>query len=93
MFREYDTDYNIQFFDTTGSVVDHNVNFYAEDDAIGVNVWDEDDCVATLMRGDDGWIVERVAPFYAVNDEVIEDLTYHEVMDFVARLEKVVEAV
>lgn len=93
MFREYDTDFNIQFFDNTGLVVDYNVNYYAEDDAVGVNIWEEDNCVATLIRKGDDWVVDRVDSFYAVNDETIESDDYTEVMDFVARLEKVVELV
>ena len=93
MFREYNTDYNIQFFSGSGSIIDYNVNYYAEDDAVGVHVWDEDDCVATLLRDGDDWIVERVNPFYSINDDSLESDFYSEVMDFVERLEKVVEAV
>ncbi len=93
MFKEYNTDFNIQFFDTSGRVIDHNINYYAEDDAIGVNIWDDDDCVASLLRDSDDWIVERVNPFYSINDESLESDTYSDVMEFVGRLEKVVEAV
>ncbi len=93
MFREYNTDFNIQFGSLSGSVIDHNVNYYAEDDADYAYVWDEDDCIATLRRDGDEWIVERVNPFYAINDPDIESDTFGEVMDFVNRLEKIVEAV
>lgn len=93
MFREYNTDYNIQFFDNTGFVISQDVNYYAEDDAVGVNIWDEDSCVATLIRKGDDWIVDRVDSFYAAMDETIKSDDYTEVMDFVARLEKIVELV
>lgn len=93
MFREYDTDFNIQFGDSSGSIIDHNVNYYAEDDATEVNIWDEDNCVATLMRVGDDWVCDRVDPFYAVHDPELETDDFDDVMEFVGRLEKVLETV
>lgn len=93
MFREYDTDFNVQFFSGSGSIIDHDVNFYAEDDATEVNIWDEDECVATLTRVGDDWICSRVNPFYVLNDPELETDDFEDVMEFVGRLEKVVETV
>lgn len=93
MFREYTTDFNIQFVSGSGSIIDQNFNYYAEDDAIEVNIWDEDDCIAVLFRNGDDWIVSRVNSFYLTHDETIESDEYTDVMEFVARLEKVLETV
>jgi hypothetical protein len=93
MFREYDTDFNIQFFSDSGSIIDQNINFYAEDDAVEVNIWDEDECIATLSRVGDDWVVSHVSAFYSNMDETIDTDDFEEVMEFVARLEKILEMV
>jgi hypothetical protein len=93
MFREYDTDFNIQFFSDSGSIIDQNINFYAEDDAAVVNIWDEDDCIATLFRKENEWIVDRVDPSYAMYDSSIETDGFDDVMEFITRLEKILEMV
>lgn len=87
------SDFNIQFFSYSGSTIDHNINFYAEDDAAGVNLWDEDDCVATLLRKDDVWVVARVNGFYSMRDDALESDDYPDVVSFIERLENILETV
>lgn len=93
MFREYDTDFNIQFVGGSGSIIDQNINYYAEDDAMAVNIWDEDSCIATLIRVGDDWICDRADPFYVLHDPELETDDFDDVMEFVARLNEVLETV
>lgn len=86
------SNFNIQFVNGSGSIVDQNFNFYAEDDATGVNIWDEDECIATLISDGDVWLVTDLFGWWALADDLMGK-EYAKVSDFVDALNEVLETV
>lgn len=86
------SDFNIQFASDSGSIIDQNVNYYAEDDATEVNIWDEDECIATLISDGDVWIVSNLYGWWNLADDLSQK-DYAKVSDFIDALNEVLETV
>lgn len=86
------SDFNIQYLSGSGSVIDPNFNFYAEDDASSVNIWDGDECIATLISDGESWLVSDLFGWWSLADDLSEK-DYAKVSDFVDALNEVLETV
>lgn len=92
------SDFNIRFFDSTGFIVDPNRyghewgEEYAEKDASEVQIWDEDECIATLLTDGDVWLVSDLFGWWSLNDDLMGK-EYPKVSDFVDALNEVLETV
>lgn len=90
--------FNIQFCDSTGFVIDPNMyghewgEEYAEKDATSVNIWDEDECIATLITDGVVWKVSDLFGWWSLADDLSEK-DYAKVSDFVDALNEVLETV
>lgn len=84
--------FNIQFCDSSGFVINPDINFYAEDDASEAQIWDEDECIATLISDGDVWIVSNLYGWWNLAEDLAEK-DYAKVSDFVDALNEVLETV
>lgn len=81
------SDFNIQFMYGHEWAED-----YAEKDASSINIWDEDECIATLISDGNVWLVSDLFGWWSLADD-LRDKEYLKIADFMDALNEVLETV